>query len=164
MDNEPDLLHVHKEMPSIGPATNVVVEVVESGVKELMKQLILVKKTVMTDREQMRGTDGPKCREGSPSDLTAMEKFANYAEMRINQVFFQIEEMQEHFKRVLTYLSEDPAMTSSYFFGTLNKFVAAIDSALEDAKMTEVREKKSASRHATRMAARLQTAAKKDGM
>lgn len=32
---------------------------------------------------------------------------------------------------VLSYFGEDPAMTSTAFFGTLNKFVAAFDSARE---------------------------------
>ncbi|KAL7495540.1 hypothetical protein ACHAWT_005507 [Skeletonema menzelii] len=149
--NEPDLLNVHEEMPSIGPAESVVVETLVSELKELNDQLQKVKSTATTE--------GTKMRENTPSPtgleklrqqrtkikdvdgvnmynqtetihLTIMEKFVVYAEKCTKEAFSRIDEVQENFKGVLAYFGENPTMSSSDFFGTLNKFVAAFDAAL----------------------------------
>jgi hypothetical protein len=152
--NEPDLLNVHEEMQSIGPAESVVVETLVSELKELNEQLKKVKVTATAEGKRIRDgiLTGPsltaldrlrqqktkiKDVEGvnmynqtEPIHLTAMEKFVLYAEKRTKEAFSRTEEVQENFKGVLTYFGEDPSMTSTDFFGTLNKFVAAFDAAL----------------------------------
>lgn len=189
--NEPDLLNVHEEMPSIGPAENVVVETLVSELKELNEQLTSVKGTAAAEGKRIRDGKNPvkkvsaldrlrqqktkiKDVEGvhmynvaEAVDLTAMEKFAKYAEKRTKEAFARIDEVQENFKGVLTYFGEDPAMTSTDFFGTLNKFVAAFDSALEVVKRIEAlkiaEEKKAAAmraKQATKKAVKTAVAAK----
>ncbi len=189
--NEPDLLNVHEEMPSIGPAENVVVETLVSELKELNEQLTSVKGTAAAEGKRKREGKNPvqkvsaldrlrqqktkiKDVEGvhmyniaEAVDLTAMEKFAKYAEKRTKEAFASIDEVQENFKGVLTYFGEDPAMISTAFFGTLNKFVAAFDSALEVVKRIEAlkiaEEKKAAAmraKQATKKAAKTAVAAK----
>ena len=172
--NEPDLLNVHEEMPSIGPAENVVVDGLVSELNELNDQLSSVKGTAAAEGKRIRDGKNPLSKlspldrlrqqktqirdvEGVNMynlavevDLTAMEKFTKYAEKRAKQAYARIEEVKENFKGVLSYFGEDPAMTSSAFFGTLNKFVAAFDSALEVVKRIEAlkiaEEKKEAAR------------------
>ena len=159
--NEPDLLNVHEEMPSIGPAENVIVDGLVSELNELHSQLNSVKGTAAAEGKRIRKGKDPlgklspldrlrqqktkiKDIEGvnmynkaEAVDLTAMEKFTMYADKRTKEGFSRIEEVQENFKGVLIYFGENPAMTSSDFFGTLNKFVAAFDSALEVVKRME---------------------------
>ena len=158
--NEPDLLNVHEEMPSIGPAQNVVVESSVSELNELNKQLSSVKGTAAAEGRRVRDGKNPvkltaleKLRQQKtkvkdvegvnmynqsvPIALTAMEKFALYAEKRTREAFSRIDEVQENFKGVLTYFGEDPAMISTDFFGTLNKFIATFDSALQVVKRIE---------------------------
>ncbi|KAL9179362.1 hypothetical protein ACHAXT_008652 [Thalassiosira profunda] len=174
--NEPDLLNVHEEMPSIGPAENVMVDTLVSELKELNDQLVSVKGTAEKEgRKKRDGTVASKhltalerlrlqktkikdvegvnmYNQSVPIQLTAMEKFALYAEKRTREAFARIDEVQENFKGVLTYFGEDPAMSSSDFFGTLNKFIATFDSALEVVKRIEAlkiaEEKKAAAKRA----------------
>lgn len=189
--NEPDLLNVHEELPSIGPAENVIVEGLSSELKELNDQLTSVKGTAEAEGKRIRdgklgikgGTALDRLRQqktkikdvegvhmynmAEPIALTAMEKFAKYAEKQTKDAFARIDEVQENFKGVLVYFGEDPAMTSNDFFGTLNKFVAAFDSALEVVKRIEAlklaEEKKAAAqraKEATKKAAKTAAAAK----
>ena len=172
--NEPDLLNVHEEMPSIGPAENVVVDGLVSELNELNNQLSSVKGTAAAEGKRIRDGKNPLSKlspldrlrqqkteirdvegvnmynKAVEVDLTAMEKFTKYAEKRAKQAYARIEEVKENFKGVLSYFGEDPAMTSTDFFGTLNKFVAAFDSALEVVKRIEAlkiaEEKKEAAR------------------
>ena len=172
--NEPDLLKVNEEMPSIGPAENVIVDGLVSELNELNNQLNSVKGTAAAEGKRIRDGKNPvsklspldRLRQQKTKikdvdgvnmyniaesvDLTAMEKFVKYAEKRAKEAFARIGEVQENFKGVLTYFGEDPAMTSTDFFGTLNKFVAAFDSALEIVKRIEAlnlaEEKKAAAR------------------
>ncbi len=185
--NEPDLLNVHKELPSIGPAENVIVDGLVSELKELNDRLSSVKETAYMEGNRLRegrihkqsvsNCDKPHHQKVSsldklrqqktkikdidgvhmynitiPSDQTAMEKFVQYAEKRTEEMFTRIDEAQEVFKGVLTYFGENPAMSSTDFFGTLNKFVAAFDAALEVVKRIEAMEiaeqKKAAARRA----------------
>ena len=185
--NEPDLLNVHKELPSIGPAENVIVDGLMSELKELNDRLSRVKETAYIEGKRLRegrihtgsvsNCDIPRHQKVSsldklrqqktkikdvdgvhmyniaiPSNQTAMEKFVHYAEKRTEEMFTRIDEAQENFKGVLTYFGENPAMSSTDFFGTLNKFVAAFDSALEIVKRIEAMEiaeqKKAAARRA----------------
>lgn len=190
--NEPDLLNVHEEMPSIVAAENVIVEALVSEVKDLNDQLTSVKGTAEAEGKRIRDGKAPLTKrsaleklrsqktkikdvagvhmynQSTPIQLTAMEKFAKYAEKRTTEAFARIDEVQENFKMVLSYFGEDPAMTSTDFFGTLNKFVAAFDSALEVVKRIEAlklaEEKKAAAQRAkekTRKAAKAAAAAKK---
>jgi len=175
-NNEPDLLNVHEEMPSIGPAESVVVETLVSELKELKEQLQHVKATATAEGKRIRDGKrvGPaltaldrlrqqktkiKDVEGvnmynqtETIQLTIMEKFVLYAEKRTKEAFSRIEEVQENFKGVLTYFGENPTMTSSDFFGTMNKFVAAFDAALVVVKRIEAlnaaEEKKAAAKRA----------------
>ena len=156
--NEPDLLNVHEEMPSIGPAESVVVETLVSELKELNDQLQKVKATATTEGAKMRentpsptGLDKLRQQRTKIKDvegvnmynqtevihLTIMEKFVVYAEKRTQEAFSRIDEVQENFKGVLSYFGENPTMSSSDFFGTLNKFVAAFDAALVVVKRIE---------------------------
>ncbi len=149
--NEPDLLNVHEEMPSIGPAESVVVETLVSELKELNDQLQKVKTTATVVGKRIRDatpslTGLDKLRQQKtkikdvegvnmynqtePVHLTIMEKFVVYAEKQTQEAFSRIDEVQENFKGVLNYFGESPTMTSSDFFGTMNKFVAAFDAAL----------------------------------
>lgn len=174
--NEPDLLNVHKEMPSIGPAESVIVDGLVSELNELNSQLKSVKETASAEGKRVREgkthlrkiSAVDKLRQqktkikdiegvnmyniAEPYDQIPMEKFALYAEKRTNEAFARIDKVQENFKGVLTYFGENPAMTSTDFFGTLNKFVAAFDSALEVVKRIEAleiaEEKKAAARRA----------------
>jgi hypothetical protein len=174
--NEPDLLNIHKEIPSIGPAENVIVDGLLSELNELINRLKIVKETASVEGERMRegkthlrklsaveqlrqqrtkikDIDGVNMYNiAEPYDQIPMEKFALYAEKCTNEAYSRIDEVQEFFKSVLTYFGENPAMTSADFFGTLNKFVAAFDSALEVVKRIEVleiaEEKKAAARRA----------------
>ena len=174
--NEPDLLNVHKEMPSIGPAENVIVDGLVSELNELINQLKNVKETASVEGKRIREgkthlrkiSAVDKLRQqktkikdiegvsmyniAEPYDQIPMEKFALYAEKCTNEAFARIDEAQENFTGVLTYFGENPAMTSTDFFGTLNKFVAAFDSALEVVKRIEAleiaEEKKAAARRA----------------
>ena len=187
--NEPDLLNVHEEMPSIGPAENVIVDGLVSELNELHSQLNSVKGTAAAEGKRIRKGKDPlgklspldrlrqqktkiKDIEGvnmynkaEAVDLTAMEKFTMYADKRTKEGFARIEEVQENFKGVLTYFGENPAMTSSDFFGTLNKFVAAFDSALEVVKRMEAmkiaEEKKEAALEKKEAALRAKEKAKK---
>lgn len=164
--NDPDLLNVHKELPSIGPAENVTADGLVSELRELNDRLLGVKETASLEGNRIRegriqeqgvsNCDKPRHQKVSsldklrqqktkikdidgvhmynialPTDQTAMEKFVQYAENHTKEMFIRIDEAQENFKGVLTYFGENPAMTSTDFFGTLNKFVAAFDSALE---------------------------------
>ena len=186
-DNDPDLLNVHKELPSIGPAENVIIDGLVSELRELNDRLVSVKETATLEGNRLRegkinerresNCDKPRHQKVSsldklrqqktkikdidgvhmynialPSDQTAMEKFAQYAEKRTEELFARIDDAQENFKGVLTYFGENPAMTSTDFFGTLNKFVAAFDSALEIVKRIEAleiaEEKKAAAKRA----------------
>lgn len=173
--NEPDLLNVHKEMPSIGPAENVIVDGLVSELNELINQLKSVKETASVEGKRIREgktlwkiSAVDKLRQqktkikdiegvsmyniAEPYDQIPMEKFALYAEKCTHEAFARIDEAQENFTGVLTYFGENPAMTSTDFFGTLNKFVAAFDSALEVVKRIEAleiaEEKKAAARRA----------------
>ena len=187
--NEPDLLNVHEEMPSIGHAENVIVDGLVSELNELHSQLNSVKGTAAAEGKRIRKGKDPlgklspldrlrqqktkiKDIEGvnmynkaEAVDLTAMEKFTMYADKRTKEGFARIEEVQENFKGVLTYFGENPAMTSSDFFGTLNKFVAAFDSALEVVKRMEAmkiaEEKKEAALEKKEAALRAKEKAKK---
>ena len=188
--NEPDLLNVHKELPSIGPAENVIIDGLASELKELNERLNSVKETATLEGNRLRegiarersssNCDKPRHQKVSsldklrqqktkikdidgvhmynialPSDQTAMEKFVLHAEKRTEEMFTRIDEAQENFTGVLTYFGENPAMTSTDFFGTLNKFVAAFDSALEVVKKIEALEiaeqKKASARRAKAM-------------
>jgi len=159
--NEPDLLKVHEEMPSIVPAENVVVESLVSELKELNDQLDSVKATAEAEGRRIRDGKEPDLNisaidklkqqkteikdvdgvsmynEAFPTALTPMEQFVQYAEKKTKEALDRTDEVQENFKGVLSYFGEDPAMTSTAFFGTLNKFVAAFDSALEVVKRIE---------------------------
>ncbi len=185
--NEPDLLSVHKELPSISAAENVIVDGLVSELKDLTDRLSSVKETATLEGNRLRegklrersetNCDKPRHQKVSsldklrqqktkikdidgvqmynvalPSDQTVMEKFAQYAEKRTDELFTRINAAQDNFKGVLTYFGENPAMTSTEFFGTLNKFVAAFDSALEIVKRIEAfelaEEKKAAVRRA----------------
>jgi len=187
--NEPDLLNVHEEMPSIGPAENVVVDGLVSELNELNDQLSSVKGTAAAEGKRIRDGKNPLSKlspldrlrqqktqirdvEGVNMynlavevDLTAMEKFTKYAEKRAKQAYDRIEEVKENFKGVLSYFGEDPSMTSAAFFGTLNKFVAAFDSALEVVKRIEAlkiaEEKKEAARRLKEENKKAAAAAKK---
>ncbi|KAL7542696.1 hypothetical protein ACHAXR_011993, partial [Thalassiosira sp. AJA248-18] len=189
--NEPDLLNVHEEMPSIGPAQNVIVDTLVSELKELNDQLISVKGTAASEGRRIRDGKNSVPNETAldrlrsqktkikdvegvhmynravPIELTVMEKFALYAEKRTKEAFARIEEVQENFKGVLSYFGENPAMSSTDFFGTLNKFIATFDSAREVVKRIEAlkiaEEKKEAARRAkeaTKKAAKSMAAAK----
>jgi len=174
--NEPDLLNVHEEMPSIGPAENVIIETLISELKELVDQLNNVKETATAEGRRIRNEKEPspnsspldklrqqktkiKDVEGvnmynqtEPVGQTEMEKFVAYAEKRTKEALARTDEVQEIFKGVLVYFGEDPAMTSKDFFGTLNKFVAAFDATLEIVKRLEAmklaEEKKAAAKRA----------------
>ncbi|KAL7551802.1 hypothetical protein ACHAWF_014998 [Thalassiosira exigua] len=187
--NEPNLLNVHEEMPSIGPAENVIVETFVSELKELDEQLTSVKGTAAAEGQRKREGKAQQRTESAldrlrhqktkikdvegvhmynqplPVELTAMEKFSLYAEKRTKEAFARIDEVQENFKGVLSYFGEDPAMTSADFFGTLNKFIATFDSALEVVKRFEAlklaEEKKAAAEEKKAAAKRAKQAAKK---
>ena len=107
--NEPDLLKVHEEMPSIVPAENVVVESLVSELKELNDQLDSVKATAEAEGRRIRDgkepvlkitaieklkqqqttikdVDGvPMYNQASPTALTPMEKFVRYAEKKTKE-------------------------------------------------------------------------------
>ena len=177
-ENDPDLLKVREEMPSIGPAVNVIFDSLDSELKVLNEQLAHVKKTAETDGKRVRAerkavketlcqqetkikdVEGVSiCDQAAAVNLTEMEIFVKCAEERNKEAFAQIDEVQEQFKGVLTYF-RDPAMTYAGFFGTLNTFVAAFDSASEVVKRTkslktakEKREAARRSREATKNAA-----------
>lgn len=149
--NEPDLLKVHAELPNIGPAESVVVDGLISELKDLNGRLKTVKETAHAEGERYReskieyktGTALDRLRQQKTQikviedvnmynqtkllDLTPMEKFVRYAEKRTAEALARTDEVQELFKGVLAYFGEDPAMTSVDFFGTLNKFVGALD-------------------------------------
>lgn len=174
--NEPDLLKVHEEMPSIGPAENVIVESLISELRDLIDRLKSVNETAASEGDLYRKGKIPmpvvsaldklrqqktkiKDIEGvnmynqtEPMDLTPMEKFVKYAEKRTSEALARTDEVQENFKGVLSYFGEDPAMTSTDFFGTMNKFVSAFDNALEVVKRLEAQklaeEKKAAAQRA----------------
>jgi len=138
--NEPELLRVHEEMPHLGPVENVVVETLVSELKELNGQLMRVKETAVTEGKRVRDmkSSGQKLDvAGAEPVLTAMERFAKYAEKQMKDASAQIDKVQEIFKATLAYFGEDPAKGSSDFFGTLNKFVGAFDSALQAVKRIE---------------------------
>ncbi len=167
---------MHEEMPSIGPAENVIIENLISELKELVDQLSSVKETATAEGRRIRKEKEPspnsspldklrqqktkiKDVEGvnmynqtEPVGQTDMEKFVAYAEKRTKEALARTDEVQEIFKGVLVYFGEDPAMTSTDFFGTLNKFVAAFDAALEIVKRLEAmklaEEKKAAAKRA----------------
>lgn len=184
---------VHEEMPSIGPAENVVTESLVSELKELNNQLNSVKNTAAEDgRQKRQGKDRElnatvldataldrlrhqktkiKDVEGvnmynqaEPVEQTAMEKFALYAEKRTQEAFARIEEVQENFKGVLSYFGENPMMISADFFGTLNKFIATFDLALEAVKRIEAlkiaEEKKAAAERAKQAKKEMRKAAR----
>ena len=107
--NEPDLLKVHEEMPSIGPAENVVVESLVSELKELNDQLESVKATAEAEGRRIRESHEPDLNISSidklkqqrteikevdgvsmynkalPTTLTPMEKFVRYAEKKTKE-------------------------------------------------------------------------------
>jgi hypothetical protein len=162
--NDSDLLNVREEIPSLGTAENVVVDGLVNELNQLNKQLQKVKETATAEGDRVR--EG-KTHVRSTSALDklrqqkskikvveevsmynkaesyteiAMEKFAKYAEDRTNETFSRIEAVQENFKAVLTYFGENPSLSTTDFFGTLNKFIAAFDVALEHVKRIEERE------------------------
>eukprot|EP00804_Cyclotella_cryptica_P000890 CCRYP_001117-RB/>CCRYP_001117-RB protein AED:0.15 eAED:0.22 QI:0/1/0.78/1/1/0.92/14/0/3367 len=182
--NEPDLLKVHAEMPSICPAESVIVDGLISELKDLSERLKNVKETAVAEGNRYRDTkvaslsgtaldrlkqQRTKIKEiegvnmynqTESSELTPMEKFVAYAEKRTSEALARTDEVQELFKGVLTYFGEDPAMTSTDFFGTLNKFVGALDAAFEVVKRLEAQkaaeEKKAAAQRAREEAKKAQ--------
>ncbi|KAL7522550.1 hypothetical protein ACHAWX_007259 [Stephanocyclus meneghinianus] len=182
--NEPDLLKVHAEMPSIGPAESVIVDGLISELKDLSERLKNVKETAIAEgiryrvskaatqtgtaldrlkhqRTKIKEIEGVNMyNQTEPSELTPMEKFVAYAEKRTAEALARTDEVQELFKGVLTYFGEDPAMTSTDFFGTLNKFVGALDAAFEVVKRLEAQkaaeEKKAAAQRAREEAKKAQ--------
>ncbi|KAL7489856.1 hypothetical protein ACHAW6_015582 [Cyclotella cf. meneghiniana] len=182
--NEPDLLKVHAEMPSIGPAESVIVDGLISELKDLSERLKNVKETAIAEgiryrvskaatqtgtaldrlkhqRTKIKEIEGVNMyNQTEYSELTPMEKFVAYAEKRTAEALARTDEVQELFKGVLTYFGEDPAMTSTDFFGTLNKFVGALDAAFEVVKRLEAQkaaeEKKAAAQRAREEAKKAQ--------
>lgn len=91
--------------------------------------------------------------QANPYELTPMEKFVVQAEKRTMEALARTDEVQELFKSVLAYFGEDPAMNSVDFFGTLNKFVGALDGAYEVVKRLEAQraaEERKAAAHRAR--------------
>ena len=162
--NDSDLLNVREEIPSLGTAENVVVDGLVNELNQLNKQLQKVKETATAEGDRVRegkthvrnSSALEKLRQqkskirvveevsmyNTAESYTqiAMEKFAKYAENRTNEAFSRIEAVQENFKAVLTYFGENPSLSTTDFFGTLNKFIAAFDVALEHVKRIEERE------------------------
>ena len=58
-------------------------------------------------------------------ELTPMELFAVGAEKDMKNAFEKADEMKIKFSSTLEYFGEDAKMSSSDFFGTLNKFINA---------------------------------------
>jgi hypothetical protein len=182
--NEPDLLKIHAELPSIGPAESVVVDGLVSELRDLNERLKNVKATAQSEGDRYRasktdyksGTALDRLRQQKTqikviedvnmynqtkrAERTPMEKFVVYAEKRTMEALARTDEVQELFKGVLIYFGEDPAMTSVDFFGTLNKFVGALDGAYEVVKRLEAQkaaeEKKAAAQRAREAARRAQ--------
>ena len=162
--NDSDLLNVREEIPSLGTAENIVVDGLVNELNQLNKQLQKVKETATAEgdrvregKSHVRTTSALEKLRRQKSKIKvveevsmynkaesytqiAMEKFAKYAEDRTNETFSRIEAVQENFKAVLTYFGENPSLSTTDFFGTLNKFIAAFDIALEHVKRIEERE------------------------
>ena len=168
---------MHLELPNIGPAESVVVDGLITELRDLNERLKEVKATAEAEGERYReseisyksGTALDRLRQqktkvkvvedvsmynqAKPYELTPMEKFVVKAEKRTMEALARTDEVQELFKSVLVYFGEDPAMSSVDFFGTLNKFVGALDGAYEVVKRLEAQkaaEERKAAAHRAR--------------
>lgn len=68
---------------------------------------------------------------------TPMERFTLYADSRIDSGLSYCQAVKAKFTRLLDYFGEDPKKASNEFFGTLNKFLAEFQTAIEQVEKQE---------------------------
>jgi len=164
--NEKELLFFKEDIPSVADAERILVDAISGDLKQLREELENVKATALKDGDIKREKAGGKLqrkltleelsehrsytrtvqgvthynRMDSENDFTAMERFAKAAEYEIEEASSLERKMKETYANILKYFGEDESLSSTDFFGTITKFLAAFDAALDQFnKMEEVR-------------------------
>ncbi len=159
MKNDADLLNFKEDVISVDKAENVILEALESDLKQLLKELDLVKKASKKAGDKQRDGDGklvdPEIKKTVQElkeqkthgqqismeddiEYTPMELFTLQAEKVANAAADKIEETKKSFVAVLNYFGEDEKMSTSDFFGTLKKFFMAFGVTKESVDRQEV--------------------------
>ena len=166
MKNDVDLLKFKDDVKSVEKAENVILETLESDLKQLLKELDLVKEASKRAGDKQRGKDGKLVNMAIKKTLqelkeqkthvreisgvkffnqmeheieqTPMELFTLQAEEIANEATYKIVETKKSFADVLLYFGEDEKMSTADFFGTLKKFFIAFETAKENVDRQEV--------------------------
>ena len=153
-DNSPDLLSVHEDMVSVGPARHVIIETLDSELNKMTNQLSRVKETAATEGKRTRekseaplsipslealpgqnatitgAAESHACNQSEQSDLTEMETFSTRAGEHLERAHARLKAAKNGFRESLQYLGQDPTVTSPEFFGALHHFLTTFDAAL----------------------------------
>jgi hypothetical protein len=155
--NDPGLLEVKDYVTSVQEAEKVMLDVLSGDLKQLGKEIKMVKESSKKAGDKHRGEDGKLINPQIKKTLhelreqktmvrqvsgvkfynqmehdiehTPMEMFVLEAEQLVNRALEKIGETQNSFVAVLHYFGEDEKMTTPDFFGTLRKFFIAFEAA-----------------------------------
>lgn len=157
--NDKELLNFKEDIISSKKAENVMLDSLVGEIKGFKEEFASIKIIATADGDSRRGKDGKIVALGtkitlnelmeqktivrevngmknynqmtSAVEYTQMEIFFENAEAKIQAMCKQMEVTQKKFVELLKYFGEDEKMTSTDFFGTLNKFIDSFKGAKE---------------------------------
>jgi hypothetical protein len=159
--NDDALLKFKDEIHSVKPAESITLDSLGGDIKVMREELDKVMKTasieaerVVGDKDEVEKMTLEKLSEqksyvrkiGNLSHYnqvtvndgrTQMERFTIEADRAVLQLLDTSDQVKKKYTNVLRYFGEDEKMPSNEFFGTINKFVATFDKAVENYEKRE---------------------------
>jgi len=180
-----ELLNFKEDIVSSIKAENVMLDTLSTDIKNFSEEFETIKIIATADGESRRGEDGKilnlntkisltELKEQKSSvrevngvkfynqmelivEYTPMEIFFESAEKKIHDACNQVDETKKKFVALLEYFGEDDKMTSTDFFGTLNKFTESFKVAkdyVDKQEEMKLKEEKRAANEAKKLAAK----------
>lgn len=160
MSNDETLCDFGKDLLHIKEAEAVILDSLISDMKTLEEELVGVQETAKKQAEELEKqgkiekVNLKELREqrtsvrsiesithynriNHHSGRTAMERFANNAEMAIDDAKSLVSQVQANYAKLLEYLCEDENMACNEFFGTMKRFVLEFNKAVEQVSKEE---------------------------
>lgn len=138
IENDDSLLSFKNDLVHIADAEGVILDSLGSELKNLQGELARVHKTAMSDADRLceqadlNGGEGVEV--DSSKGRTSMEKFTLSAAEMVEEAVQRMAELKEKYADLLRFFGEDEKMASNDFFGIMKRFVAAFDTAAEQAQ------------------------------
>ena len=157
--NDESLSKFKEDLSTVQKAEGIMLDAIKADLKQIDEEFQRVKEFSDKEGSRLRGEDGKiinpqikksleelKTQKSSVRELngvkqynqmehivdyTHMELFCQDANATVKESLEKLDLTQEAFLSVLQYFGEDEKMSTSDFFGTLNKFIKSYDAALD---------------------------------